>query len=98
MKARVPDKTTLQKLLDEAADKARTDAIKLCCVTDVASLNDIGLAESTIDKKLKKQFSYIQSILKGNVTWQEIAEALKEERGITFEWIEELGENNARKH
>jgi hypothetical protein len=85
MKARVPNRTLIQS----ERDKAQTDAIKLCVVTFVASLNDIGLAESTIDKILKKEKSYIDSIRNGNVEWQEIAETLKEEKGITFDWIGE---------
>ena len=83
MKARVPDKT----MIANERDKAQTNAIKLCIVTFVASLNDVGLAESTIDKILKKEKSYIDSIRNGNVEWQEIAETLREEKGITFDWI-----------
>ncbi len=93
MKARVPDKT----LIAVEKEKAQTDAIKLCVVTFVASLNDVGLAESTIDKILKKEKSYIDSIRNGNVSWQEIADCLAEEKGINFDWIEESA-NNARKH
>jgi hypothetical protein len=85
MKARVPDRT----MIAAERDKAQTDAIKLCIVTFVASLNDVGLAESTIDKILKKEKSYIDSIRNGNVEWQEIAESLQEEKGITFDWIGE---------
>jgi hypothetical protein len=85
MKARVPNKT----MIAAERDKAQTDAIKLCIVTFVASLNDVGLAESTIDKVLKKNKSYIDSIRGGNVTWQEIAETLTEERNISFDWIGE---------
>lgn len=85
MKARVPDRT----MIATERDKAQTDAIKLCIVTFVAALNDVGLAESTIDKVLKKNKSYIDSIRGGNVTWQEIAETLTEERNISFDWIGE---------
>lgn len=85
MKARVPSKT----MIASERNKAQTDAIKLCIVTFVASLNDVGLAESTIDKILKKEKSYIDSIRSGNVEWQEIAETLHEEKGITFDWIGE---------
>jgi hypothetical protein len=84
MKASIPDKT----LIDKTKDIATTNAIKLCIVSFVASLNDVGLAESTIDKILKKNKSYIDSIRNGNVTWQEIAETLHEEKGITFDWID----------
>ena len=87
MKARVPDQTTIQKAVESAKNKAQTDAIKLCIVTFVASLNDVGLAESTIDKILKKEKSYIDSIRNGNVEWQEIAETLYEEKRISFDWI-----------
>ena len=76
MKARVPSKTTMQTTIDKAVDQAQTNAIKLCVVTSVASQVDVGLAESTITKISKKQKSYIDSILKGNVTWQEIADML----------------------
>ena len=85
MKARVPNRT----MIAAERDKAQTDAIKLCIVTFVAALNDVGLAESTIDKVLKKNKSYIDSIRGGNVTWQEIAETLTEERNISFDWIGE---------
>lgn len=85
MKARLPNKTMIQS----ERDKAQTDAIKLCIVTFVASLNDVGLAESTIDKVYKKEKSYINSIRSGNVTWQEIAEELERTKGITFNWLEE---------
>ena len=90
MKAFVPKQSTYQQQLKAETSKARTDAIKLCMVTFVASLNDVGLADATIDKILKKNKSYIDSILKGNVTWLEIAEMLHEEEGIEFEWIEEM--------
>ena len=30
MKARIPSKTTMQQLIDEADEKATTNAIKLC--------------------------------------------------------------------
>lgn len=90
MKAFVPQESTYQQQLKAETTKARTDAIKLCMVTFVASLNDVGLSESTIDKILKKNKSYVDSILKGNVTWLEIAETLHEEKGIEFDWIEEM--------
>ena len=85
MKAFVPKQSTYQQQLKAETSKARTDAIKLCMVTFVASLNDVGLADATIDKILKKNKSYIDSI-----TWLEIAEMLHEEEGIEFEWIEEM--------
>lgn len=94
MKARVLDKSLIQQMREEfeqeksdAVDRAQTNAIKLCMVSFVASLNDVGFAESTIDKVLKKNKSYIDSVRNGNVTWQEIAETLHEEKGITFDWI-----------
>ena len=87
MKARVPDKTLIAK----SKEQATTNAIKLCMVAFVASLNDVGLADATIDKILKKNKSYIDSIRSGNVSWQEIAQCLNEEKGITFDWI---GDNN----
>ena len=85
MKARMPSRT----MIADEREKATTNAIKLCVVTFVASLNDVGPAESTIDKILKKEKSYIDSIRNGNVEWQEIAECLKEEKGISFDWIGE---------
>ena len=84
MKARLPDKTTMQKSIDEA----QNNAIKLCMVTFMQSLDDVGLSESTMKKIYKKQKSYIDSIRAKTVTWQEIAENLQQEKGITFEWIE----------
>jgi molecular chaperone GrpE (heat shock protein) len=96
MKSRVLDKSHIQQLqeeydkrLAEEVDKARTDAIKLCMVTFMQSLDDVGLAESTIDKIYRKEQSYVNSIRKGNVTWQEIAENLETEKGLTFNWIGE---------
>lgn len=96
MKSRVIDKSHIQQLqeeydkrLAEEVDKAQTNAIKLCMVTFMQSLDDVGLAESTIDKVYKKEKSYINSIRKGNVTWQEIAEELEKTKGITFKWLEE---------
>ena len=96
MKARVPDKSLIQQMqeeydkrLAEEVDKAQTNAIKLCMVTFMQSLDDVGLAESTIDKVYKKEKSYINSIRSGNVTWQEIAEELEKTKGITFKWLEE---------
>lgn len=96
MKSRVLDKSHIQQLqeeydkrLAEEVDKAQTNAIKLCMVTFMQSLDDVGLAESTIDKVYKKEKSYINSIRSGNVTWQEIAEELEKTKGITFKWLEE---------
>lgn len=86
MKARIPTKTTMQQTIEIAKEQAQTNAIKLCVVTFMQSLVDVGLADSTIDKILKKERSYIDSIRGGNVTWQEIADNLKEEKNITFEW------------
>lgn len=90
MKAFVPQESTYQRELKARETQARLNAIKLCIVTFVASLNDVGLSETTIDKILKKNKSYVDSILKGNVTWLEIAETLHEEKGIEFDWIEEM--------
>jgi molecular chaperone GrpE (heat shock protein) len=96
MKSRVLDKSHIQQLqeeydkrLAEEVDKAQTNAIKLCMVTFMQSLDDVGLAESTIDKIYRKEQSYVNSIRKGNVTWQEIAENLETEKGLTFNWIGE---------
>lgn len=89
MKARVPNKTTMQQLIDEAVEKATTNAIKLCVVTGIAADVDCGFAESTLQKKYKKWKSYIDSVRSGNVAWEEIAETLEEEKGITFDWIDE---------
>ena len=96
MKARVPDKSLIQQMqeeynkkLAEEVDKAQINAIKLCMVTFMQSLDDVGFAESTIDKVYKKEKSYINSIRSGNVTWQEIAEELEKTKGITFNWLEE---------
>ena len=96
MKARVPDKSLIQQMqeeynkkLAEEVDKAQINAIMLCMVTFMQSLDDVGFAESTIDKVYKKEKSYINSIRSGNVTWQEIAEELEKTKGITFNWLEE---------
>lgn len=96
MKSRVLDKSHIQQLqeeydkrLAEEVDKAQTNAIKLCMVTFMQSLDDVGLAESTIDKIYRKEQSYVNSIRSGNVTWQEIAEELEKTKGITFNWLEE---------
>lgn len=57
MKSRVLDKSHIQQLqeeydkrLAEEVDKAQTNAIKLCMVTFMQSLDDVGLAESTINQ------------------------------------------------
>ncbi len=89
MKARVPNQTTLQKAVEEAENQAMTNAIKLCVVTGIASDIDCGFAESTITKKYKRWKSYIDSVRNGNVTWQEIADELKQEHNISFDWIGE---------
>lgn len=96
MKARVIDKSSFQRMQEEfeqaksqAVDQAQTNAIKLCVVTFMQSLVDVGLAESTIQKILKKEKSYIDSVRGGNVTYQEIAQSLEEEHGMTFNWIGE---------
>lgn len=89
MKARIPSKTTMQQLIETAQEEATMNAIKLCVVTGMASDVDCGFAESTLMKKYKKWKSYIDSVRCGNVTWQEIADNLKEEKGITFDWIDE---------
>ena len=96
MKARVIDKSSFQQMQEEferaksqAVDQAQTNAIKLCVVTFMQSLVDVGLAESTIQKILKKEKSYIDSVRGGNVTYQEIAQSLEEEHGMTFNWIGE---------
>ena len=96
MKARVPTPSAMQELqkeydrcLEINTENARNNAIKLCVITGTASLVDVGLAESTIEKIFKKWKSYIDSVRKGTVTWQEIAETLKEEEDISFDWIGE---------
>lgn len=89
MKARIPTKTTMQQTIEIAKEQAQTNAIKLCVVTFMQSLVDVGLAESTIQKILKKEKSYIDSVRGGNVTYQEIAQSLEEEHGMTFNWIGE---------
>jgi hypothetical protein len=68
-------------------ENAQNNAIKLCVVTGTASLVDVGLADTTIEKIFKKWKSYIDSVRKGNVDWQEIATTLKEEEDITFDWM-----------
>lgn len=87
MKARVPTQTYLEQEIEKAKTQTRLETIKACMIAFVASLNDVGLADSTMDKILKKNRSYTESILRKTVTWQEIADNLKEERNITFEWI-----------
>lgn len=94
MKARTPTKTSLQeikdeynRLLQEAVKKEHSNAIELCIVTRVAADVDSGLAESTITKTTKRWKSYIDSVHSGNVTLQEIKDMLKEENGITFDWM-----------
>lgn len=89
MKARVPTQTTMQQAVNNAKEEAMTNAIKLCVVTGLASDVDCGFAKSTLEKKYKKWKSYIDSVRSGNVTWQEIAETLKEEHDISFDWIDE---------
>ena len=96
MKARIPTPSAMQELqkeydrcLEINTNNAYNNAIKLCVITGTASLVDVGLAESTIDKIFKKWKSYIDSVRKGTVTWQEIAETLKEEEDISFDWIGE---------
>lgn len=89
MKARIPSKTTMQQLIDEAVEKATTNAIKLCVVTGTMADVDCGFAQSTLEKKYKKWKSYIDSVRNGNVAYEEIVETLKEEKGITFDWIDE---------
>ncbi len=88
MKARVPTQTTMQQAVDNAKEEAMTNAIKLCVVTGLASDVDCGFAKSTLEKKNKKWKSYIDSVHSGNVTLQEIKDTLKEENGITFNWME----------
>lgn len=68
-------------------ENAQNNAIKLCVVTGTASFVDMGFAESSITKFSKRWKSYIDSVRKGNVTWQEIATMLKEEEDITFDWM-----------
>ena len=96
MNARVPTKSAMQELqkeydrcLEINTNNAQNNAIKLCVITRTAALVDVGLAESTIEKIFKKWKSYIDSVRKGTVTWQEIAEMLKEEEDISFDWIGE---------
>ena len=96
MNARVPTKSAMQELqkeydrcLEINTNNAQNTAIKLCVITRTAALVDVGLAESTIEKIFKKWKSYIDSVRKGTVTWQEIAEMLKEEEDISFDWIGE---------
>lgn len=96
MKARVPTPSAMQELqkeydrcLEINTNNAQNNAIKLCVITGTAALVDVGLAESTIEKIFKKWKSYIDSVRKGTVTWQEIAEMLKEEEDISFDWIGE---------
>jgi pullulanase/glycogen debranching enzyme len=95
MKARTPTKTSLQeikdeynRLLQEAVAREHTNAIELCIVTRTAADVDSGLAESTVLKTTKRWKSYIDSVHSGNVTLQEIKDTLKEENGITFDWME----------
>jgi hypothetical protein len=88
MKARVPNQTTMQQMIDAAVSQAQTNAIKLCVVTGIAADVDCGFAESTLQKKYKKWKSYIDSVRSGNVTWEEIAQTLEEENGITFDWMD----------
>lgn len=70
-------------------EQAQTNAIKLCTVTLMQSFVDVGFADSTVDKVLKRWRSYINSVRAGNVTYEEIAENLEEEKGIRFDWIGE---------
>ena len=46
-------------------------------------------ANLEFEKKYKKWKSYIDSVRNGNVAYEEIVETLKEEKGITFDWIDE---------
>lgn len=98
MKARTPTKTSLQeikdeynRLLQEAVAKEHEHAIELCIVTRVQADVDSGLAESTVTKTTKRWKSYIDSVHSGNVTLQEIKDALKEEHGIEFDWSDNNG-------
>lgn len=95
MKARMPSKSALQeikeeynRLLQEAAKREHNNAIELCIVTRTAADVDSGLAESTVSKTTKRWKSYIDSVHSGNVSLQEIKDNLKEENGITFDWME----------
>ena len=99
MKALIPTKTTVQQLREEFQTKYNEGikaehelAIELCIVTRMMADIDSGLAESTVLKTTKRWKSYIDSVHSGNVTLQEIKDALKEEHGIVLDW----SDDNAR--
>jgi hypothetical protein len=98
MNARLPTKSAMQeayenlraefqKKLEEMVAVEHNNAIELCIVTRTAADVDSGLAESTVLKTTKRWKSYIDSVHSGNVSLQEIKDTLKEENGITFDWM-----------
>lgn len=107
MKARTPTKSAMQeayenlraefqKKLEETVAIEHNNAIELCIVTRMAADVDCGFADKTVLRATKRWKSYIDSVHSGNVSLQDIKDNLKEENGITFDWME--SGNDARRN
>lgn len=95
MKALVPTKSVMQKLKEEYDAKLKElvrlehdAAINLAIVTRMAADIDEGLDEEVVVSTTKRWRSYIDSVHSDNVSLQEIKDALKEDYGIDFSWMD----------